>query len=56
MVRPPSPSQPFRSAEWKNIGKYFLRLLVVSYLLMKLIVYLTRVLADYFMYHVWRFF
>lgn len=56
MRRPPSPSPPPRGAEWKGIAKYFLKLLVVSYLLMRLIVYLTRVLADYFMYHVWRFF
>ena len=55
-MRPPSSSHPFRSAEWKVVGKYFLKLLVVSYLLMKLIIYLTRVLADYFVYHVWRFF
>ncbi|HXX39035.1 MAG TPA: hypothetical protein VEP50_12960 [bacterium] len=44
-----------RGSEWKTVGVYFLKLLIVSYLLMKLIVYLTRVLAGYFIDHVWRF-
>ena len=44
------------SSEWARVGRYLLGLLLVSYLLMKLIVYLTRVLADYFMYHAWKFF
>ncbi len=36
--------------------KFFLGLLIISYAIMRLIVYLTRVLAYYFMYHVWKFF
>jgi len=34
---------------------YFLKLVVASYLLMRLILYMTRVLAGYFVDHVWRF-
>lgn len=35
---------------------FFLKLLVSSYILMKLILYLTRVIAYYFVNGVWRFF
>ncbi len=34
--------------------KFFLGLLIVSYILMKFILYLTRVIAYYFMYGVWK--
>ena len=44
------------ASEWKFRVKYFLGLLAISYVLMRLIVYLTRVLAYYFLYGVWRFF
>jgi hypothetical protein len=43
-------------AELKFRGKFFLGLLVTSYLLMKTIVYMTRVLAYYFLYGMWKFF
>lgn len=36
--------------------KFFLGLLIVSYILMKFILYLTRVIAYYFMYGVWKLF
>jgi hypothetical protein len=36
--------------------KFFLGLLVLGYLITRLIVYLTGVLAHYFMYNVWKFF
>ena len=35
---------------------FFLKLLVSSYILMKLILYLTRVMAYYFVHGVWKFF
>jgi len=44
------------ASELKFRGKFFLGLLVTSYLLMKTIVYMTRILAYYFMYGVWKFF
>jgi hypothetical protein len=37
-------------------AKYFVGLLIVSYVLLKLIVYFTRVLAEYFLTGEWRFF
>ena len=43
-------------AELRARVKFFLGLLVVGYGLMKLIIYLTRVLAYYFMYGAWKFF
>jgi hypothetical protein len=42
--------------EWKFRIRFFLGLLAISYVLMRLIVYLTGVLAYYFLYGVWRFF
>ncbi|HLW59492.1 MAG TPA: hypothetical protein VKV57_06135 [bacterium] len=36
--------------------KFFLGLLILSYILMKIILYLTRVMADYFVYGLWKFF
>jgi len=36
--------------------RFWLGLLITSYLLMRVILYLTRVIADYFQYGVWRFF
>ena len=44
------------ASELKFRSKFFLGLLVTSYLLMKTIVYMTRILAYYFMYGVWKFF
>lgn len=35
---------------------FFLKLLVASYIIMKVILYLTRVIAYYFVHGVWRFF
>jgi len=35
---------------------FFLKLLVSSYILMKLTLYLTRVIAYYFVNGVWKFF
>jgi hypothetical protein len=35
---------------------FFLKLLVTSYLVMRLILYLTRVMAYYFVNGVWKFF
>ncbi|MHB8733600.1 MAG: hypothetical protein ACYDAB_17715 [bacterium] len=35
---------------------YFAKLLAISYLLMRFILYDTRVLAYYFVHGVWRFF
>ena len=35
---------------------FFLKLLVSSYILMRLILYLTRVIAYYFVNGVWKFF
>jgi hypothetical protein len=43
-------------AELKFRAKFFLGLLVTSYLLMKAIVYMTRIIAYYFLYGVWKFF
>jgi hypothetical protein len=43
-------------AELRARVKFFLGLLVVGCGLMKLIIYLTRVLAYYFMYGAWKFF
>ncbi len=43
-------------AELRFRGKFFLGLLVTSYILMKIIVYMTRIFADYFVYGVWKFF
>jgi len=42
--------------DWKLAAKYFAGLLIVSYVLLKLIVYFTRVLAYYFLYGTWKFF
>lgn len=36
--------------------RFFLGLVLISYILMKVIVYLTRVFAYYFLYGVWRLF
>jgi len=44
-----------RESEWGRAAVYFLKLVVASYLLMRLILYMTRVLAGYFVDHVWRF-
>jgi hypothetical protein len=35
---------------------YFAKLLVISYAVMRFILYGTRVLADYFVHGVWRLF
>ena len=43
-------------SELRFRGKFFLGLLITSYLLMKIIIYLTRILAYYFVYGVWKFF
>jgi hypothetical protein len=37
-------------------GKFFAGLLIASYIFMKLILYLTRIMADYFVHGVWKFF
>jgi hypothetical protein len=44
------------ASELKFRGKFFLALLVTSYVVMKVILYLTRVLAYYFVNGVWKFF
>jgi hypothetical protein len=36
--------------------KYFLKLLVISYIIMRFILYGTRVLAYYFVHREWKFF
>ncbi|HKV45927.1 MAG TPA: hypothetical protein VJT32_14830 [bacterium] len=36
--------------------KFFLGLLIISYILMKIILYFTRIMAFYFVYGVWKFF
>ncbi len=43
-------------SELKFRGKFFLGLLLTSYILMKTIVYMTRILAYYFVNGVWKFF
>jgi hypothetical protein len=43
-------------SELKLRGKFFLGLLLTSYVLMKTILYLTRVIAYYFVYGVWKLF
>lgn len=42
--------------ELKFRVKFFLGLLIISYAVLRLIVYLTRVIAYYLMYGVWKFF
>ncbi len=42
--------------ELKFRAVFFLKLLVSSYILMKLILYLTQVIAYYFVNGVWKFF
>jgi hypothetical protein len=37
-------------------GKFLLALLIIGYILMKIIIYLTRIVAYYLLYGVWRFF
>jgi hypothetical protein len=44
------------TSELRFRGKFFLGLLLTSYILMKIIIYLTRTLAYYFVYGVWKFF
>lgn len=44
------------ASELKFRVRFFLALLITSYILMKLILYLTRVFAYYFTYKVWKFF
>ena len=43
-------------AELRARVKFFVGLVLVGYGLMRLIIYLTRVLAYYFMYGAWKFF
>jgi len=43
-------------SELRFRGKFFLGLLIISYILMKIIIYLTRIIAYYFVYGVWKFF
>ena len=43
-------------SELKFRAVFFLKLLVSSYILMRLILYLTRVIAYYFVNGVWKFF
>ncbi len=47
---------PRTAPEWKIIAKYFIRVVIISYLLMRFIIYGTRVLAYYFLHGVWKFF
>jgi hypothetical protein len=44
------------ASELKFRVMFFVKLLVSSYILMKLILYLTRVMANYFVNGVWKFF
>ena len=44
------------TSELRFRGKFFLGLLITSYILMKVIIYLTRTIAYYFVYGVWKFF
>jgi hypothetical protein len=38
------------------LARFFLGLVVIGYVVLRLIVYLTRVLAQYFMHGTWNFF